>query len=267
MTSASSGRVLRKIAAHAGCTLLIDAPRPKASDGPARSSPAAREGTPWPARHRGRGAAESAGPTTASSPTLCSLRAPSTRQLRRPPPSFQKDLRLISAVNVREEMSVHRGGSQSGRSARAAPDSIVVAFPSLDEYGSAGREIFTDPGIPLQPGARQQLATSPGGRRISLLLARRAGVLRSFAARSQLPFLKFAEQACPSPPALDGHAVTGGSRAERTGCCPRSSATPRNDRACRCGPAAELLSRSLRTSSSPSALLPEGHRRALPLDG
>jgi ATP-dependent helicase/nuclease subunit B len=109
------------------------------------------------------------------------------------PPSFAKDIRVLSAVNAREEVSLIAAEVKQSLQHGAAPDSLLVAFPALDEYGPLAEEIFTDYGIPYNRALGRQLSSSPVTAAVVSLL--RAGqedfsgpsLLRVFSS----PLLKF----------------------------------------------------------------------------
>jgi RecB family exonuclease len=109
------------------------------------------------------------------------------------PAGFSKDLRLLSAVNMREEVSLIAKEVKNSLKSGAAPDSVLVAFPSLDEYGPLTEEIFSDFGIPYNRALGRQLGASPVATAvISLLRAAQEdfsgpSLLRVFSS----PFLKF----------------------------------------------------------------------------
>ncbi len=113
------------------------------------------------------------------------------------PSSCQRKLRLLSAVNTREEVSLIAGEVKRSLQGGTAADSILVTFPSLDEYGLLVEEIFTDYGIPYNRALGRQLSTSPVVTAVISLL--RAGqedfsgpsLLRVFSS----PFLKFSDRA------------------------------------------------------------------------
>ena len=100
---------------------------------------------------------------------------------------------------------------------RTSADSILVAFPALDEYGPLVEEIFTDFGIPYNRALGRQLSTSPVAiALVSLLESCRddfsgPSLLRIFSS----PFLKFGQQGHIAP-ALDRflrkQKITGGRR-------------------------------------------------------
>ncbi len=120
------------------------------------------------------------------------------------PASFEKRIDLLSAVNMREEVSLIAGEVKRSLLAGASADHILVAFPSLDEYGPLAEEIFTDYGIPYNRALGRQLSSSPVATSIiSLLNACKDGfsgasLMRIFGS----PFIKFA--ATPETgPALD----------------------------------------------------------------
>jgi ATP-dependent helicase/nuclease subunit B len=108
---------------------------------------------------------------------------------------FLQNINLLSAVNPREEVSLIARAVKGSLRRGTAPDSILVAFPALDEYGPLVEEIFTDYGIPYNRALGRQLSTSPVATAIiSLLRACQEdfsgpSLLRVFSA----PFLKFGE--------------------------------------------------------------------------
>ncbi|HEX9021248.1 MAG TPA: PD-(D/E)XK nuclease family protein [Nitrospirota bacterium] len=121
-----------------------------------------------------------------------------------PPASFSKEIRLLSAVNPREEVSLIARRVKKSLKGGATPDAILVAFPSLDDYGLLVEEIFNDFGIPYNRALGRQLGSSPVATAIVSLLRvlhedfSGPALLRVFSS----PFLKFSGQ--PSlAPALD----------------------------------------------------------------
>lgn len=110
-------------------------------------------------------------------------------------PGFGKTIHLLSAVNPREEVSFIAGEVKKSLRAGIAADSLLVAFPSLDDYGPLVEELFTDCGIPYNRALGRQLSTSPvTTATISLLRA----CHEEFSGPSLLrvlssPFLKFGE--------------------------------------------------------------------------
>jgi ATP-dependent helicase/DNAse subunit B len=131
------------------------------------------------------------------------------------PSSFSKDIRLLSAVNAREEVSLIAAGVKQSLKQGTPPDSILVAFPALDEYGPLVEEIFTDYGIPYNRALGRQLSSSPVATSVISLLRvvqeefSGPSLVRVFSA----PFLKFGETPDLAP-ALDkflrDHGITGG---------------------------------------------------------
>ncbi len=119
-------------------------------------------------------------------------------------PCFEKTVHLLSAVNPREEVSFIAGEVKKALRDGAVADSLLVAFPSLDEYGPLVEEIFTDCGIPYNRALGRQLSTSPvTTAAVSLLRA----CHEEFSGPSLLrvlssPFLKFGENRSLAP-ALD----------------------------------------------------------------
>ena len=140
---------------------------------------------------------------------------PSTKLVGRLCLRSGKTIRLLSAVNPREEVSFIAGEVKKALRAGIAADSLLVAFPSLDEYGPLVEELFTDCGIPYNRALGRQLSTSPvTTAAISLLRA----CHEEFSGPSLLrvlssPFLKFGENRSIAP-ALDrflrGHRIMGG---------------------------------------------------------
>jgi ATP-dependent helicase/nuclease subunit B len=120
------------------------------------------------------------------------------------PSSFRKKIRLLSAVNTREEVTSIADEVKRSLKRGTPADSILVTFPALDEYGPLVEEIFTDHGIPYNRALGRQLSASAVATAVvSLLGAAREefsgpSLVRVFSS----PFLKFGEN--PSlAPALD----------------------------------------------------------------
>ncbi len=111
------------------------------------------------------------------------------------PASFYKTVNLLSAVNPREEASLIARRVKRSLLNGTPPDSILIVFPSLDEYGTLIEEILNDYGIPYNRALGRQLSTSPVASAVVALL--RAcqddfsgpSLLRIFGA----PLLKFGE--------------------------------------------------------------------------
>ena len=200
-------RVLRSIAAHADCTLFADAASPDSIR---------RAGEHHPLRlvkellaNIGASGGESSGTADADesflADALFSERSFDQVAGSAPAPdAFGRDLRLISAVNTREEVSWIAGEVKRSLRNGTAPDSVLVAFPSLDEYGPLMEEIFTDFGIPFNRALGRQLSSSPVATALITLLTAShedfsgPSLLRTFSS----PFLKFAEDRSLTP-ALD----------------------------------------------------------------
>jgi ATP-dependent helicase/DNAse subunit B len=211
-------RLLRKIAAHENCTLLAEAPSPDAIR---------KAGEHHPLRlireFLGSIGTSSEAAAVAASPedlflskTLFTDNPFAEAAKKTPPPeSFGRDLRLLSAVNTREEVSLIAGEVKKSLKKGVAADSILVAFPALDEYGPLVEEIFTDYGIPYNRALGRQLSTSPVATAVlSLLRACQEdfsgpALMRIFSS----PFLKFGGHASIAP-ALDrlmrDRRITGG---------------------------------------------------------
>ncbi|MEK6742664.1 MAG: PD-(D/E)XK nuclease family protein [Nitrospirota bacterium] len=195
-------RVLRKIAAHHDCTFLVDAPSPDSIRNAGDYHPLrllkefmARVGlmvggSSVPAGTDDRYLAEA----------LFSARS-FDEAAKKAPPDFRKDLRLLSAITMREEVSFIAGEVKRSLLAGRPPDSILVAFPSLDEYGPLAEELFTDFGIPYNRALGRQLSASPVTTAVvSLLSSCREdhsgpSLLRIFSS----PFLKFGEAPSLAP--------------------------------------------------------------------
>ncbi len=120
------------------------------------------------------------------------------------PSSFAKTINLLSAVNTREEVTLIAGEVKRSLKTGTLADSILIAFPALDEYGPLVEEIFNDYGIPYNRALGRQLSTSAVAIAVvSLLRACQEdfsgpSLLRVFSS----PFLKFAENRTIAP-ALD----------------------------------------------------------------
>ena len=131
------------------------------------------------------------------------------------PATFMKKINLFSTKNTREEVTLIAGDVKKSLKRGTKADSILVAFPALDDYGSLVEEIFIDYGIPYNRALGRQLSTSAVATAvISLLRACQEeysgpSLLRVFSS----PFLKFSENPAISP-ALDrimrDRRITGG---------------------------------------------------------
>lgn len=205
--NALQAQVLRIIAAHADCTLLVDA---------ASLDSIRRAGEYHPLRlvkelmgSIGASGGEASGSADAGerflADALFSDRSFGQVAASAPrPEDFGRELRLASAVNTREEVSWIAGEVKRSLRNGTAPDSILVAFPSLDDYGPLVEELFADFGIPFNRALGRQLSSSPVSTAlISLLTAGHEdcsgpSLLRIFSS----PFLKFSEDRGLTP-ALD----------------------------------------------------------------
>lgn len=74
--------------------------------------------------------------------------------------SFKKRMLLLTAVDTREEVKLIAREVKRSLLSGVQPDTILVAFPSLDEYGSLVEEIFEDHGIPYNRALGRQLSSS-----------------------------------------------------------------------------------------------------------
>jgi ATP-dependent helicase/DNAse subunit B len=133
------------------------------------------------------------------------------------PSSFAKTINLLSAVNTREEVTLIASEVKKSLKTGTPADSILIAFPALDEYGPLVEEIFTDYGIPYNRALGRQLSTSAVATAVVSLLR---ACQEDFSGPSLLrvygsPFLKFAENRTIAP-ALDrlmrDRRITGGKR-------------------------------------------------------
>lgn len=131
------------------------------------------------------------------------------------PAAFSKKIDLLSAVNIREEVTLIAASVKKSLQAGTPSDSVLVAFPNLDDYGPIVEEIFNDYGIPFNRALGRQLSSSAvAASIISLLRAFQEeysgpSLLRVFSS----PFLKFRENPA-TVPALDrlmrDRRITGG---------------------------------------------------------
>jgi len=195
-------RVLRKIAAHSDCTFLVDAPSPDSIRNAGEYHPL-RLLKEFLARV-GLMVGVSAEPPASDDGYLADALFSSgsfDEAAMKVPPSFRKDLRLVSAITMREEVSFIAGEVKQSLQAGTPPDSILVAFPSLDEYGPLAEELFTDYGIPYNRALGRQLSTSPVATAVISLLSScqedhsGPSLLRVISS----PFLKFGEALSLAP--------------------------------------------------------------------
>ena len=195
-------RVLRKIAGHHDCTFLVEAPSPDSIRNAGDYHPL-RLLKEFMARI-GLMAGGSSAPRAAEDNYLAdALFSPRSfdEAAKKAPAPFRKDLRLLSAINMREEVSFIAGEVKRSLTAGMPPDSILVAFPSLDEYGPLAEELFTDFGIPYNRALGRQLGTSPVTTAVVSLLS---SCREDYSGPSLLriissPFLKFGEAPSLAP--------------------------------------------------------------------
>jgi RecB family exonuclease/superfamily I DNA/RNA helicase len=195
-------RILLRIAAHHDCTFLVDAPSPDSIRNAGEYHPLRllKEFLARLGLMVGGPAAPQETDDSRLAGALFSARSfdEAAKQL---PASFRKDVRLLSAITMREEVSFIAGEVKRSLQAGIPADSILVAFPSLDEYGPLAEELFTDYGIPYNRALGRQLSTSPVATAvISLLSSCREdfsgpSLLRIFSS----PFLKFGEAPSLAP--------------------------------------------------------------------
>jgi ATP-dependent helicase/DNAse subunit B len=160
--TALQAEVLRKIAARDGCTFLVEAVSADGIRNAADHHPLSltREFAARTGLLLGSGPASADEDDRFLAGALFTDR-PWADASRDAPAAFGRDLRLLSAVNVREEVSFIGRMVKGSIAAGTPPDSILVAFPSLDEYGPLAEEIFGDLGIPYNRALGRQLGTSP----------------------------------------------------------------------------------------------------------
>jgi ATP-dependent helicase/DNAse subunit B len=210
--------LLGKIVANADCTVLVEAPSPDSvkQAGPYHPLRLTREFLENMGLAPGAASSGMSADDLYVSGTLFSDR-PFAEALERAPSalSFQKRINLLSAINPREEATLIAREVKSAIRSGTAPDSILVAFPALDEYGPLIEEIFRDYGIPYNRALGRQLSASPVATAVISLLR---ACQEDFSAPSLMrvlssPLLKFGGQ--PSlAPALDrlmrDRRITGG---------------------------------------------------------
>jgi ATP-dependent helicase/DNAse subunit B len=209
-------RVLRKVATAGDCTFLVEAPAPESIGRAGEHHPLklTKEFLARIGLSPGEGPGAAGGDGLFLAETLFSDR-PFADSAQEAPSSFNKNIRLVSAVNPREEVSFIAGEVKQSLQSGSPPDAILVAFPSLDEYGPLAEEIFRDYGVPYNRALGRQLSTSPVATAvISLVRACQEdfsgpSLLRIFSS----PFLKFAGRPAIAP-ALDrimrNNRITGG---------------------------------------------------------
>ena len=211
-------RVLRKIAAHPGCTFLVDAPSPDSIRNADEFHPL-RLLKEFLGRVGLMAGEAAAAPDPDDGYLAGALFSPRSfdEAAQHAPAAFRKDIRLLSAITMREEVSYIAGEVKRSLQAGTPPDSILVAFPSLDEYGPLAEELFTDYGIPYNRALGRQLGTSPVTTSVvSLLSSCREdcsgpSLLRIFSS----PFLKFGEAPFLAPALarlMTDRRITGGRR-------------------------------------------------------
>ena len=210
--------ILNKVAAYGDCTWLIDAPSAdllkRASDyHPLRSIHDSLDAIGVLPAEKGVGADAD---QQYLARALFSDKPFSETTAKAPDPSsFAKTINLLSAVNTREEVTLIAGEVKKSLKTGTPADSILVAFPALDEYGPLVEEIFIDYGIPYNRALGRQLSSSAiATALVSLLRACQEDFSGPSLQRVySSPFLKFAENRTIAP-ALDrlmrDRRITGG---------------------------------------------------------
>ncbi|MDA8099323.1 MAG: PD-(D/E)XK nuclease family protein [Nitrospiraceae bacterium] len=202
--TALEARVLRKVIEHGDCTLLVEAPSAghilRAGDyHPLRP---VKEFLAMTGAFPVDGVSPADGPDRFIADALFSPRS-FAEAAANPPAAVPegREITLLTAVNIRDEVSSIAGKVKQSLLRGTPADEILVAFPSLDEYGPLAEEIFTDFGIPYNRALGRQLSASPAATAV-LSLLRTCG--EDFSAPSLLrvfssPFLKFADQPALAP--------------------------------------------------------------------
>jgi inactivated superfamily I helicase/RecB family exonuclease len=188
--------LLRKIAAQDSCTVVVEGPGLDVVNRAGPSSPLTMVRSFL--ADLGITSAKEAAPLSASSrylaEALFSGMSFSEARLKAPSP-FDRTIDVLSAITMREEVTVIAGEVKRSLRSGTHPDEVLVAFPSLDEYGPLVEEIFGDHGIPFNRALGRQLSASPVVTAvISLLRAFHddfsgPSLLRVFTS----PFLKFSD--------------------------------------------------------------------------
>jgi ATP-dependent helicase/nuclease subunit B len=160
---ALQAELLRTIASHTDCTFLVEAP----------SADAVMQAPDFHPLHLLKQFLASLGlsPETSCPADADDLHVSRTLFSDRPfaelaasapeTASFRKNIRLLSAISPREEVSLIARKIKTSFLKGTAPDSVLVTFPSLDEYGPLVEEIFSDYGIPYNRALGRRLSSSP----------------------------------------------------------------------------------------------------------
>ncbi len=128
---------------------------------------------------------------------------------------FEGTVRLLSAINTREEVSLIARQVKESLKQGCPADRILVSFPALDDYAPLVEELFADFGIPYNRALGRPLGTSAVATAlISLMRAAQddfsaPSLLRVFSS----PFLKYAGHPELAPAVdrfLREHNITGG---------------------------------------------------------
>jgi ATP-dependent helicase/DNAse subunit B len=199
--------ILKKIAGSGNCTVIVEAPSPDVLLHAGEQHPLGmiRDFFSSLGVTPDRQAAPAGPDVLYLASSLFSERTFSEIAREAPEPSgFSKKIDVLSAVNIREEVSlIARHVKKSLRRGLPA-DTVLVAFPALDEYGALVEEIFGDYGIPYNRALGRQLSTSAVATAVIALLRAcqeeysAPSLLRVFSS----PFLKFSERPAVVP-ALD----------------------------------------------------------------
>ncbi len=197
-------RLMRKIVVHPGCTILVEAP----------SEESIRRARNYHPLRLTKDFLSCLGLSPGSSTATASIEdgylsevlfsdKPFAWEAEKAPQAaaFNKNIRVLSAVSTREEVSFIAGEIKKSLQQGTAPDSILVAFPTLDEYGPLVEELFNDFGIPYNRALGRQLSTSPVTMAVLSLLR---AVQEDFSGPSLMrivssPFLKFGESQLVAP--------------------------------------------------------------------
>lgn len=191
--------LIRKFASRENCTLLIEAPAAEQIRRAGEHHPLrlVREYLNDIGLVPGPSATDAAREDALLSEAIFSNESFAAAAAKAPDPAaFSRSLRLLSAINAREEVSLIAGRIKQSLRQGTAADSILVAFPAIDEYGSLVEEIFIDYGIPYNRALGRQLGASAVAAAVGALLQI---VQDDFSGPSLTraigsPFLKFGEK-------------------------------------------------------------------------
>jgi RecB family exonuclease len=156
-------QLLIRITGHPGCSLLVEAPSPERITEADEHHPLSLLRRALKRMNIAPQAGDAVAPeedrflsTALFSDRSFDETAHAARQL----PSFAKDLRVLSAVTMREEVTLIAAEVKKSLRRGTPPDNVLVTFPALDAYGPLLEEIFGDYGIPFNRALGRQLSAS-----------------------------------------------------------------------------------------------------------